>query len=1214
MAEFDPTSIGAVPVETFDPKSIGAVPVESFDPTSIGAVPVATKQEPPSDLREFLTKSDPNALSPFVGESASLDNPAVQTKEQFEKAYTDPLLNLPKPANTGIVSGIVRGTESAVEGLTSPLNIALAATATALPAQLQKLVAYWFGAMMTKQIPEHIAAINEAQTPGEKAEAAASGAVNAGLAALSIAHGASSSRIAEFARPSGTGQQVIDAAIRSASEPQSNADLNDQAIDSLVASRDAAAKAAADHPALQNLADNLAYQLKNVPQDRINESRLRTQQPEPPTPPQGPPTEGETPPSPASAEPTTSQVPYQPRIAQAAGEIAPETAAAASEAGVPSDERMQKVVKAEIGGLNMAADESEALDHMEGIEDDNVRKAIADQYGIDTEGKSANDLNTEIADKALQVKNATRPDESTPAPAEFNPPEEDYGLPKTKLSEGGSMTQRIAPLGITPKLPPFVEHLTDLMAGVADLPQFKDAADAFKGWIGSMAGRTFPNTTVLDRPLGELGARWVSSKIAAKPSAMLFASKVMEGLGVDPAKFGAALTEDNLRSIRNGFEQSGDADKAADVKTTIGAKGSPFKSESDYQDFLNDPATKEALQRHKAMWDAVIDPMYRNAMSIDPDTELPERGLQTGARINLHSIMEGETPGDKITTVGQGNLLGTMRRKSIFGRQATGAGETYGSNYFGIMENTFAKQLEIANKNAFEDALVEKGFAKVDKPGQQIEINGRKAASFPYKRQTLIDPSSGTISQSKNLYLDPRLQSEYKSGSNILDSGIRDSVAVKAFSNITNNAALTGLTDATVHVSNLATALFTRPGGSLLKDTLLSATGRADIPVTIAKAVMKGFSDNSAQIKELSEIGAMREDHPPGSNASPLNWTRNLIQWADKTARLTLDDTYKSLADSGLVEKNETNRREFVNQVGQYNKRAQPAFMRILRDSGVSPFVTAGKTFNALAVKTATLNPGLKAASLPAATALRVNQLSKWVGASALVGTLNYLITGKVAGRAGVPIGAIDTGKSDKNNRPLYIKAFDMMGLGRAMRVTGARGLINSQRNGLTTGDAVNSAGRDMFNAATGPLIGPPVRFLATMGNIPTAMGIGKPVPAVAPGENQMAANTKQAVIQASPLLASIVDRTKTGGSVLESMQRQFPRYLPQSGNPDSVMSKYPDIVHRAQAREFTNDVIGQARKMSPESKKAFIDASEQRLSPADREQFRRTLKYSHVY
>lgn len=199
--------------------------------------------------------------------------------------------------------------------------------------------------------------------------------------------------------------------------------------------------------------------------------------------------------------------------------------------------------------------------------------------------------------------------------------------------------------------------------------------------------------------------------------------------GVDPVRLGAALTEDNLRHIQAKFEESAeeagqreeilddlqhemaelaehvrDRDPAAiqemarlrkeyrrisvyqpedaarfaalakGVFSVVGKKGSPFATDAAYQKFLEEPRTKEALARHRDLWRAVIEPQDKAAMLLDPEMELPSRGLQTGARINLRAEIEGERTRDVVRAGGRGNLLGTLRKKSPFACGLTAAG------------------------------------------------------------------------------------------------------------------------------------------------------------------------------------------------------------------------------------------------------------------------------------------------------------------------------------------------------------------------------------------------------------------------------------------------------------------------------------------------------------------------------------------------------------
>lgn len=771
------------------------------------------------------------------------------------------------------------------------------------------------------------------------------------------------------------------------------------------------------------------------------------------------------------------------------------------------------------------------------------------------------------------------------------------------------------------------EHPTT--AGTA-IGAMRDVVENVKGTIGGMAGKTFPRTTLVDPRLGELGARWVSSRIAARPIAEVFASDVLGQSGIDPVEFGAALTEDNRRSIKQAFETKAAQaetpaeaqtfrDKADAIKTFVDTKNFPFKTEADYQNFLNDPATKEVINRHQDLWSNVVEPQYKQAMGIDPDMELPSRGRQTGARINLRAVQEGENPQNVVSSAARGNLLGTMRRKSPFGVQATGAAEAYHSNYYDIMENTFGRQLEIANKRAFEDALVEKGQAVIDKPGQQVMIGGKPAEPFPLRRQTIITPG-GASGQNQTLYVNSKLAREYEIGANI--DRKPPPPLVGFFNKLLNKTALAGLTDASTHAVNQASTLFTLPGGSgrLLQDTILSSfPGRPDFAVSVAKALWKGFQDNRAQLASLAEIGAMREHYEP-TKVPVMRQMQQALEWMDKTTRLSLDDAYKRLAADGLVENSETARREFVNQIGQYNRRAQTYYKRWFRDTGLGPFVTAGTTFNTLGVRGITLNPGVRGASIPASIALRGNMLAKLVGSAATVMLANYLMTkdkkgGGVLGRPGVNLGDIDTGQTDKNGRPEVIKVFSMIGPGRGLRVTGARGFIEAKREGLPTGSALDSAARDAINSAMSPWAGPAIRFATTaVTGYPTAINVGRNTPVVPPGQSQAKENIKQAVLQANPVVAGIAKANQPGGTIADAVQSQLPRLLPQPGKSLEMMQNYPEIVRKAQAKAFIDDVISRARKMVPDVRNQFLqDSLNQLEDPADKKKAIQQFKWRNV-
>ncbi len=348
-----------------------------------------------------------------------------------------------------------------------------------------------------------------------------------------------------------------------------------------------------------------------------------------------------------------------------------------------------------------------------------------------------------------------------------------------------------------------------------------------------------------------------------------------------------------------------------------------------------------------------------------------------------------------------------------------------------------------------------------------------------------------------------------------------------------------------------------------------------------------------------------------------------VIRWIDASTRLALDDTYQRLVQQGILTYNETERREFINQIGQYNLRAQNPIIRWFRQTGIGPFATAGNAFNNLGVRAALgplIGPGVRASSTPAALALRANMLAKILGLIATVMLLNWLLTrkkgGGVMGRPGVRLGAIDTGKDDKNGRPMQLDILAMTGPGRGLRVTGIRGFAEAKLHGLPTGTALDSASRDIINSAVAPFAGPAVRFgaVAATGS-PSAIGVGRVSPVVPPGHNQTLANFKQALLDANPVVSGINKAMQPGSAgVMEELKTQLPRLVPQAGKPPQMMKDYPAIVRRAQANAFIEDVIGKARKMAPQERQQYLrDSVKQLESPEDQVKAVREFKRRKV-
>lgn len=210
--DFEPVG-GATAVA--DPNDFEPVP-QAADPNDFE--PVAPKSEledflstpgnSTGELRKYLEKADPTmgyAGAAAIGEPYALDNPTINTEADMTRALNSPLIPIPKPENTGVVSGVVRGAASLLEGLETPTNIALMATIGGAPAALQRAAAVAFAGQMVKGAGDKASEIvgdYENLTAGQVAEKSTEALGEAGLGFLGVKHTVS--------RPTGGGSTVAE--------------------------------------------------------------------------------------------------------------------------------------------------------------------------------------------------------------------------------------------------------------------------------------------------------------------------------------------------------------------------------------------------------------------------------------------------------------------------------------------------------------------------------------------------------------------------------------------------------------------------------------------------------------------------------------------------------------------------------------------------------------------------------------------------------------------------------------------------------------------------------------------------------------------------------------------------------------------------------------------------------------------------------------------
>ena len=194
-----------------------------------------------------------------------------------------------------------------------------------------------------------------------------------------------------------------------------------------------------------------------------------------------------------------------------------------------------------------------------------------------------------------------------------------------------------------------------------------------------------------------------------------------------------------------------------------------------------------------------------------------------------------------------------------------------------------------------------------------------------------------------------------------------------------------------------------------------------------------------------------------------------------------------------------------------------------------------------------------------------------------------------MTGRKGVRFGDLDTGKTDANGRPLTIPLADIFGLGRGARVTGARAFLQAKYYGLTDGNALDAAARDVVNSAISPALGPPIRALAVAATgHPLAVNMPRAAPVAPPGRSQAVVNIEEALKEANPVVRSYLDY-RAGKPMAEVLRTQLPRFMMAPGKSPSAVEQFPRIVQRAQAEEYSVYLAKEARKLPMADRWRFV-------------------------
>lgn len=501
----------------------------------------------------------------------------------------------------------------------------------------------------------------------------------------------------------------------------------------------------------------------------------------------------------------------------------------------------------------------------------------------------------------------------------------------------------------------------------------------------------------------------------------------------------------------------------------------------DVSEAMNDPQVSKNIERWKTWVNPEMDRMYNEIKSLDPWTIQESRGRHFAARINLLPLNQAADLAT-FTDMSHGMpdlVTSNYRNPNIkadpFMRRAAGTGQ-YSTDPGLILTNSLARRYNEVTKLRFYNAIEKTGNGFITDAGVRSDmtnIGGEDLTRLAVKIPETNPKTGLTRPVEKSLWIKKSLAREARDVLNT-DMSAPSNPVFKALTQVQ----LLQLADATAHMKNIHTVVANSLGASKpWQDAVrkLPFLATADTVGRIASVVREVAADTPAirdEIAQMAKQGMIRPQYP-STGVQKITKMQDAIHDVDTASRIVLNRFWDNLAERGWVTDTPAARRQFVQRIGEYNGRLMGHFSRTLRNYGASPFIVAGRTFNAFSKRLLLGDPGFKAATPQAAALARSYQLTGLALATTVPAIINYVITGNFGGRPGTPIGAIDTGMNNDKGDKKLIDLFQLMGIRRGLRATGLGAVTEGLREGKSFNEIAGKAIEDITTTASHPWIGP---------------------------------------------------------------------------------------------------------------------------------------------
>ncbi len=619
---------------------------------------------------------------------------------------------------------------------------------------------------------------------------------------------------------------------------------------------------------------------------------------------------------------------------------------------------------------------------------------------------------------------------------------------------------------------------------------------------------------------------------------------------------------------RGGAKKATEALRIAnDVKTRIGATDSPLKTEQDYQAALNDPKLKAVLEAYKSEFVPLMEANFKKVKGMDEADDIRDFTQHPDYPVNM-MVKESadqptlDDPDLRPGGPGRGRLSNVQEKSLIFAKQRKGNAPNYEDDLGKVMENSLSKSDYLAKRADLDRLLVSEGLGEWGRRGQQMP--GMEA--FPY-----VTPPRGTQEAApgqEHLYVQNDVANEYRQLLGV-DKPFRVPV-ISDLARVPTWASLASALEAVYHGKNLITGY--------------AKAGMNPIDFfTDGYKLLKGDSATMDRMIELARIGALKDGASFESGhllpearkkADPTFYLGKALDFVDKAVRLSADKAFDRVSKGDLykklginIEDSETNRRDFINQIaGNYSKRSQSQLVAALRDSGISPFATAGMKYYLDGLKSFIGSTGLRTTDWKSDLMLRAETGLRVVAGFAAVGVANYLMWGRADGDDSTPIGSIKLGQTADGKTTHFPLTNLLSSLPRGARETGLLALAEGERRGQPLPLIADKAADDFWTSLMHPVFGPVGQTLYTAATGKNSLG-QKVAEVPKPGGSQTYENLKAAALGMNPLVAGLSGANRPPGTqstLGERLMEEAGPFAPKArANP--VVGDFYEQYQRAQ-------------------------------------------------